>query len=275
MRIQTIFKFFLLATMTGTLSVTLPHSSWSEESPTALPAYTCYKIAEIGDDGWPTMVTWQAMEACGRFVKGEDGSKARQTTRARMGWTPEGLYIRWSCIDSHIWADYLNRDDHLWEEEVVEIFLATSDNPYRYYELEVSPRNLIVDLDIIWPENKSEGTFDGKIEWNANGCRSDVNIRGTLNDPSDKDRSWTVLLFIPFEAIGVKAPPLGDDAKPWRFNLFRIDRHETDGDEYQAWSPPLTDPINFHTPERFGYLRFSEETKRPDAPQRNSAKKPN
>ena len=67
------------------------------------------------------------------------------------------------------------------------------------------------------------------------------------------------MLFIPFADIGVSAPSGDTSEAAWRMNLFRIDRHEQLGDEYGAWSAPLSVPISFHTPEEFGYLEFSQE----------------
>ena len=44
-------------------------------------------------------------------------------TRLRALWAPEGLYLRWDADDPAPWATMTKRDEHLWDEEVVEIFL--------------------------------------------------------------------------------------------------------------------------------------------------------
>ena len=44
-------------------------------------------------------------------------------TRAKMLWDREYFYFAFVCQDADMWAIYENEDDHLWEEEVVEIFI--------------------------------------------------------------------------------------------------------------------------------------------------------
>ena len=41
----------------------------------------------------------------------------------RAGWSVGGMHIRFDCVDDRPWHTMTTRDEHLWEEEVVEIFL--------------------------------------------------------------------------------------------------------------------------------------------------------
>ena len=48
--------------------------------------------------------------------------------------------------DPDIWGTYTNRDDPLWDEEVVEVFLDDDCDEWSFLEFEVSPNNVVVDL---------------------------------------------------------------------------------------------------------------------------------
>ncbi len=62
------------------------------------------------------------------------------------------------------------RDEHLWDEEVVEIFLDPDRSGRDYYELEINPANVVCDLRMIspWPDKK------GDIDWNLAGLETRV-----------------------------------------------------------------------------------------------------
>ena len=59
------------------------------------------------------------------------------------------------------------RDEHLWDEEVVEIFIDLDRSGRDYYELEVNPANVVCDLRMIspWPDKK------GDIDWDLGRAR--------------------------------------------------------------------------------------------------------
>jgi hypothetical protein len=94
-----------------------------------------------------------------------------------------------------------------------------------------------------------------------------VHVDGTLNDPSDSDRSWSVELAIPWTTLGEAAhrpapPRVGDT---WRMNFSRVEwqTRVVDG-RYQkvpatpednwVWSPQGV--INMHLPQRWGFVKF-------------------
>ena len=70
-------------------------------------------------------------------------------TRLRALWAPEGLYLRWDADDPAPWATMTQRDDHLWDEEVVEIFLDPAWAGKDYWELEISPTNVVCDVRMV------------------------------------------------------------------------------------------------------------------------------
>jgi hypothetical protein len=178
-------------------------------------------------------------------------------TRFRAVWNDEGLFLRFDATDPSPWHTMTRKDEHLWDEEVVEIFLDPDRSGRDYYELEVSPANVVCDLRMIspWPDKK------GDIDWNLAGLETRVHPR---KDAAGKTTGWTVTALLPWGGLRALAsagkvalPPKPGDA--WRFNVFRIERPggkaspEKDG-VFAAWSPPSV--RSFHDPSAFRDLVF-------------------
>ena len=132
------------------------------------------------------------------------------------------------------------RDEHLWEEEVVEIFLDADRSGHDYYELEISPANVVCDLRMITPS-----PWKGDFDFNLAGLETRVL---TAKDAAGRTTGWTATAFLPWQglralpsAARVATPPKPGDR--WRFNVFRIERPggkaspEKDAVE-AAWSTP-------------------------------------
>jgi hypothetical protein len=173
-------------------------------------------------------------------------------TRFRALWSDAGLFLRFDADDPSPWHTMTRRDEHLWEEEVVEIFLDPDRSGRDYYELEINPANVVCDLRMIspWPDKK------GDIDWNLAGLETRVK--------ASKTRGWTATAFLPWRglrvlpsAARVALPPRPGDA--WRFNVFRIERpggKTSPGEEavFAALSPPSAE--SFHDASAFRDLVF-------------------
>lgn len=180
---------------------------------------------------------------------------ARYETTFRALWSDNGLFIRFDATDPDPWHTLRERDARIWEEEVVELFLAPERAGRRYLEIELSPGNVVTDLYVSLPEQR----FD--LAWNLQGLENQVYPR--LDSVGHTD-GWTAIAFLPWRGVRLPAtapvsatPPRPGDR--WRFNVFRIERPhgksrpETDA-LYLAWSP--TGTRSFHVPEAFRELEF-------------------
>lgn len=175
-------------------------------------------------------------------------------TRFRACWDCEALHVRWDAVDPAPWHTMTSRDDRLWEEEVVELFLDADGSGRNYAELEISPANIVCDLRVEspWPALRS------LTEWDWEGIATRV---VALGDPRS---GWTALARLPWEGLRslypegrVALPPAPEEA--WRFNVFRIKRpggpaNPEEGAIYAAWSRP-SGP-SFHDPAAFRSFRF-------------------
>ena len=228
-----------------------------------LPVYSCPKLARpFPIDGDLTKDHWRTA----RFIHliptttgRDDPTPAYQSTKVAACWTDTHFYTAFHCEDRDIWSSYTNRDDPLYDEEVVELFLCPTGDLTRYYEIEVSPRNVIFDAKVFSPDlNRTTMAVDAS--WDCPNLQTAVQVNGNLNSrpstinhqPSTINQSWSVELAIPFAAFPEAARPKPGNA--WRANFYRIDR--ADPPEFTAWSPTREVPPNFHVPEMFGWLRF-------------------
>lgn len=194
---------------------------------------------------WDT--AWPDVEPLTPFVLADGSGRAEQQTLARVCHDGTALYVRYECADRDIWATMTQRDDPIYQEEVVEVFLAPgSDDPTHYLEFEVSPDGVVFDTIVHNPGVTAPIELD--LAWDCPDLRW-----GALRD--DANDRWEAYFVIPFaaalEALGLPREPL---PTTWRANFFRIERPRDGADELSCWSPPLTDPVQFHTPSRFGRL---------------------
>jgi hypothetical protein len=179
-------------------------------------------------------------------------------TRFRALWTDESLFLRFDATDPDPWHTMTRRDEHLWDEEVVEIFIDLDRSGRDYYELEISPANVVCDLRMVsaWPHK------EGDIAWDLAGLVTSVHLR---KDAAGKTTGWTATALLPWSgfrtlpsARTISLPPKPGDR--WRFNLFRIKRPggksaPEKGAVEVAWSP--TGEPSFHVPRAFRDLVFA------------------
>ena len=177
------------------------------------------------------------------------------TTRVRLTGGRDALWLRFDVADERPWHTMTRRDDRLWEEEVVEVFLDPDGGGHHDAELEISPANIVCDLVVVrpWPDLLSDPA------WHVQGLQTRV---VPFRDVAAGPDGWTATAAIPWAALrslpcAAALPPRPGDE--WRFNVYRIKRphgparpdHEV---VYAAWSP--TGGPSFHVPEAFGVLAF-------------------
>jgi len=177
---------------------------------------------------------------------------ASYRTSFRALWSADGLYLRFDATDPRPWHTLTTRDDALWDEEVVEIFLDLDGSGTHYAEIELSPANVVTDVRML------RGSPDKEMDlsWDFEGLTSEVR-------PAEK--GWIGCLFLPWDgfrslpsAHEVSLPPVAGDR--WRFNVYRIERpggpKAPERDVVFASFSPTESP-SFHVPASFQGFVFS------------------
>lgn len=170
-------------------------------------------------------------------------------TSVRVAYDDTNLYVAFHCRDQDIHSSFSKRDEYLWKEEAVEVFIDTDDQPNNYVELEVSPNNVLFDSYIVDPKNID---VEETLKFNLKGIKTAVALSGTTDNRQDSDRYWTVEMAIPFTEIAKDFHPSQLSEANWKINFYRIN-HDASPLEYMAWSPTQG---SFHQPMRFGRIIF-------------------
>jgi hypothetical protein len=183
------------------------------------------------------------------LVNSMTGGPARVRTTAKLLWDDKYLYVSFDCEDPDVWGTFTKRDDPLYTQEVVEIFIDADGDGRTYNEIEVSAANVL--FDAYFPERR-QGM---DLSWDSQALTA-VTVQGTLNDASDKDEGWRVEMRIPIERLAAvpHVPPRPGDR--WRFNLYRLEHHGRKEVEGMAFSPPRVG--DFHALNRFAWLVFED-----------------
>lgn len=203
-------------------------------------------------------------------IEGSARPSPRFATRFRALWDDRFLYVAAELEEPDLWATLGERDAVIYQEHDFELFLDPDGDGLHYFELEVNARGTVWDLTLDRPYHRG-GRADNA--WQAAGLALGIALDGTLNDPRDRDRGWTVELAIPWAAFG---PPGGDREPPrpgatWRVNFSRVEwRLQVVAGHYRklpataednwVWSPQGV--IDMHRPERWGRLVFAPDPAR-------------
>ena len=116
-------------------------------------------------------------------------------TRVKMAWDARFLYVAAELEEPHLWATLTERDAIIWRDHDFEIFLDPDGDGEAYYEYEVNAFGTVLDLFLNRPYTAGGEAF---LDFDIPGLESAVWLDGTVNDPSDVDRGWTVEVAIPW-----------------------------------------------------------------------------
>jgi hypothetical protein len=151
------------------------------------------------------------------------------------------------------------------------VFIDPDGDTQAYYELEVNALGTVWDLLLLKPYRDGGPPVTG---WDIAGLQVGTHIEGTINNPADIDRGWTVEIKIPLEALkecsGAAGLPKAGDK--WRIDFSRVEwRTIIENGNYKkemnpstgkpfpednwVWSPQGR--IDMHMPEMWGFIQFS------------------
>jgi hypothetical protein len=207
-----------------------------------------------------------------------------------MLWDDEYLYIGALLEEPDVWATYAKRDMVVFHENDFEAFIDPFGDGDRYYEIEVNAKGTIFDLYLHKPYRAGGPAMP---QWNCDGIDGLVRVQGTLNDGSDRDRSWSIEMRVPWKCLKPPADApvesaraegadeaakrteedrlarLGkrpDNGDVWRMNFSRVEWQVAwkDGayekipgtrEDNWVWTPQWA--VDMHRPEHWGRVTFS------------------
>ena len=243
-----------------------------EKLPFAPKHAICYRTSSpLTIDGKLDEPAWRAAPSSDPFVDIDGLRQPALVTHLRMLWDDEFLYVGATMEEPHVWSTLTERDAVIFQDNDFELFIDPDGDTHAYYELEVNALGTVWDLMLLQPYRDGGPAIHG---WDIAGLRSAIDVRGTINDPRDRDRGWTVEIAMPWQILreaapGRRAPRAGEQ---WRMNFSRVQWQldVRDGRYTKRIDPKTGKPfpednwvwsaqgaVNMHMPERWGFVQFS------------------
>jgi hypothetical protein len=281
-----VFKKITLAVMVLLRGVTGAEFPCPEQE---IATYTALFVREpILIDGRLDEAAWKQAPRSPRFVDILTGAPVIHDTHATVLWDRTNLYIAFQIEEPFIHAKYTNRNDPIYYDNDVEVFIAGRD---AYYEFEINAFNTTYEVFFIWNDAYEKGGFArapefarskltpfngvdfknhprggrlGQFDWSFPGKKTAVFVDGTINKDDDRDRGWSVELAFPWrgmewlaKADGRALPP--KDGDEWRmdFSRFNTYKEAPPAKDSGGWVWTRHGVWDSHIPECFAKIRFS------------------
>jgi len=246
-------------------------------------------------DGRLESPPWLNTPRSNRFVDLVSGQPGFFDTRVSVLWDREYLYIAYWVQEPNVMATKTERDDFIYNENDVELFIAGQDC---YYEFQINALGTIYEVFYIWQDSFTRGSrfdtpeFDllshnvdilggfqdvmrhkkhprGRrwafMDWDFPGLKSAVFVDGQINTPSHIDKGWRVELAFPWQGMGVLAgdrslPPKDGDC--WHMDFSRFEKLDFCGVKarpHPGWALSSHGVYDSHIPELFTKVIFSKD----------------
>ncbi len=248
----------------------LPYwNEWLNMKDAAPKGYVCHRApapitidGEINEPGWKHIPWTDYFED----IEGTRKPVPWFRTQAKMAYDDQYFYVAADLEELDVWGTLTYHDAIMYWDNDFEIFIDPDSDNHHYYELEINALNAVWDLMLHYPYRDGAQRDN---EWSVPGLKTAVKVYGTLNDPTKRDRGWSVEFAIPWDVLREYAnkscPP--KDGDYWRVDFSRVEYkvNVVDGvyqkdpnhrGENWIWSPPGV--ISMHCPEKWGYVMFSE-----------------
>jgi hypothetical protein len=235
--------------------------------------YTILKTKEeIVIDGQDNEAAWSKAPWTKQFNDIKTGMESGfiHPTRAKMLWDDQYLYVYALFPETDIWATLKEHDATVYQDNALEIFIDTEGTGQNYIEFQINA------LGTVWDLIMSKAYRNGGrpiSDWDIKGLKKAVYIEGTINNSNDQDRYWSVEIAFPLKSLLLGQRKMPDVGTIWRMNLSRVqwqllkekgaysrkkdDKGRVLPAEYISWSTQGI--VNFHYPERWGYVQFGDE----------------
>ncbi|HEX3147244.1 MAG TPA: carbohydrate-binding family 9-like protein [Gemmataceae bacterium] len=215
----------------------------------ALPEMHVKKTDDFEVTGDGSAAAWKNAEWVPLNQRNEKGLP--YDTKVKALYSRKGLYVLMEATDKKITATFDKDNQHLWTEDVFEVFVWPDERESIYFEYEISPLNK--ELPIIVPNLGDK--FRGWLPWYEGGAgktrKATSAIGGEMKSGAKVD-GWRAEVFIPYELmVPLRNMPPKAGTK-WRANFYRMDY---DDKNVTSWDWARVGP-SFHEYQKFGTLVF-------------------
>lgn len=249
----------------------LPIYAQKEFKPIIPNSYVARKTHDsIRFDGKSEEEAWSNAEWTDSFIDITGGTKPYYNTQVKILWDDNYIYFYAELEEKHVWADIENHDEVIFYNNDFEIFMKPYEEASHYCEIEVNALGTVWELLLLNAYREGGPIIN---EWDIDGIQVGINVDGTLNNPKDEDKSWSIEIGVPWSALDEllyskkhKVVP-----EPWRVNFSRVQwEHKIEDGKYSRvqtrgkmsnernWVWSKQSAVDMHRPEHWGYLYFTD-----------------
>ncbi len=234
-----------LSAQTGSSAEMTKKSQQTGANPGSVTVRKCQDFTVKGDG---SSSAWNNTEWIGLVPQRSDC--IAYETKIKVLYSGTGIYFLFHCQDEKLTTTMKADNLNLWEEDVVEVFLWTSEDFPVYFEYEISPMDY--ELPIMVPNYK--GKFLGWLPWNYVGEKRVMHATsatGGVKKSGGTVTGWIAEFLIPYKLLAPlpKVPPAS--GTKWRANMYRIDYDK--GSSGFSWQKTSG---SFHEYNSFGTFIF-------------------
>jgi hypothetical protein len=264
-------------------------SGWKFPCPSnEIARYSAQQAAgPIRVDGHLDESSWKAATTSPRFVDILSGKPVIHDTRAAVLWDDQYLYVSYWVEEPFVHARFTNHNDLIYQDNDVELFIA---GPDAYYEFEINAFNTCYEVFFAWNDTLAKsglkeapefrganlvpfngvgftthprGGRVGNFNHTFPGMKTAVQVDGTINNDTDRDRGWTVELAFPWRNMkwlatdGRALPPKDGDVWRLDFSRFNTYKEAPPAKDSGGWFWTRHGVWDSHIPECFVFVTFS------------------
>lgn len=218
-------------------------------APPGIPNLSVIKTSSpVTIDGQTQESAWQAAAHTPRFVDTMSGGAASFAASAQMTWDDQNLYVAFAVADDYIHSTFTHHDEHMWEQDTIELMIDPGADQRNYFEIQVAPTGQTFDTRYDTrrqPMDAAHNLF-GHMDW-----ESHVNAKVMT-----RDGGYAVELAIPWTAFAAGTPPAGKPASgdTWGINLYAMDTRSDGSQRACGWSAVRVP--DFHALDHFARVTF-------------------
>jgi len=251
---------------------------WNKMKDIIPQKYIVKKINENLDLNQRNLMIWDKLQATRIFCDIEESNHTddknknkiitpKYDTYSKICYNNDYLYVYARLYDEYIIADITKKNEVIFYNNDFEIFIDPDKDNINYYEFEMNALNTIWELSLPVAYKDKGNPINPD---NLQSLKSNVFIKGELNNPFIKNEYWDVQIAIPFNELNEKfnknykgCPKHSNQMKlnfsrvQWDYNIIDDKFVKIKKPEYNwVWSGQGI--IDMHRPEKWGYIQFNE-----------------
>lgn len=170
----------------------------------------------LDDEAWQKAATWTDI-----YPFNNTAAEGPKTTW-RVTWDDQYLYFAFDCDDVDVVAPERKRDEAVYSDDCVEMFILPDFQFRTYWEIVIAPNGSVFDSVECKDVDKWGCNLDPAQD--VAGMKHAQTVRGTINKSDDTDEGYTVEVAVPFSALPGYARAAPKPGQRLHFMLVRLDR---------------------------------------------------